>query len=428
MVEFLLQKGPEVHAQDKHESIPNQLEEYVGCEGTGECSAGGTVGPAALHSPCSGTNADFPLGTPALTGTGVLPVAGAEQEEDFDSPSESKVLSLLQVSGLEREELQLKKDASTQSDCRGDRERWVRQLQQELANALKKSSLAEASLEAKKRYSRDLQEQKLQLQEELDRSKVKLQELKERHVRTECYAKSLKNAMKDKERELTASRILQSLLAASSGTAAISELEKRMQRLQVGKARLEAIARQQAKTIEALQKDLQASASTHNGLEDLITGFQATQTAQEHQYQQCGSESKEAKKLAKMKCRLEALLDEMQGRNIALEEERTRLKILLEGSWTTLMAYAGKKRESQLSFEGEVKNSCSEVANQVANPVSMAPHFRDLHRTGDAVKKTHGRQNQDLREKLSTLRVTQQEPRQNQALTSEIVGRLTCHR
>lgn len=29
------------------------------------------------------------------------------------------------------------------------------------------------------------------------------------------------------------------------------------------------------------------------------------------------------------------------------------------------MAYAGKKRESQLSFEGEVKNSCSEVANQV---------------------------------------------------------------
>ncbi|XP_063181393.1 uncharacterized protein LOC134511403 [Chroicocephalus ridibundus] len=354
--------------------------------------------------------------------------------------------------------------------------RWVRQLQQELANALKKSSLAEASLEAKKRYSRDLQEQKLQLQEELDRSKVKsckvtlgaggpsnhvevankwlrrvfgvlergvlwqhlenavgnqcrrrrgasvkdeeLQELKERHVRTECYAKSLKNAIKDKERELTASRILQGLLAASSGTAAISELEKRMQRLQVGKARLEAIARQQAKTIEALQKDLQASASTHNGLEDLITGLQATQTAQEHQYQQWGSESKEAKKLAKMKCRLEALLDEMQGRNIALEEERTRLKILLEGSWTTLMAYAGKKRESQLSFEGE----------QVANPVSMAPHFRDLHRTGDAVKKTHGRQNQDLQEKLSTLRVTQQEPRQNQALTSEIVGRLTCHR
>lgn len=63
-------------------SIPNQLEEYVGCEGTGECSAGGTVGPAALHSPCSGTNADFPLGTPALTGTGrILHCGGSDGDK-----------------------------------------------------------------------------------------------------------------------------------------------------------------------------------------------------------------------------------------------------------------------------------------------------------------------------------------------------------
>ncbi|KAM6211297.1 uncharacterized protein WM294_000093 [Sarcoramphus papa] len=97
-----------------------------------------------------------------------------------------------------------------------------------------------------------------------------------------------------------------------------------MQRLQVGKARLEATAQQQAKTIEALQKDLQASASARNGLEDLITGFQTTRTAKEHQHQQRGSESKEVKKLAEMKCRSEALLDEMRGRNVALREERTR--------------------------------------------------------------------------------------------------------
>lgn len=45
-------------------SIPNQLEEYVGCERTGECSPGGTVGPAVLDSPCCGTTADFPLGAP----------------------------------------------------------------------------------------------------------------------------------------------------------------------------------------------------------------------------------------------------------------------------------------------------------------------------------------------------------------------------
>ncbi|KAM7131761.1 uncharacterized protein J5F26_000421 isoform 6-T6 [Ciconia maguari] len=289
-------------------------------------------------------------------GNGVLPAAGAEQEEDDDSPFDS--------------------------------ERWVWQLQQELADALKKNSLAEASLEAKKRYSRDLQEQKLQLQKELDRSKAKLQEVKEQCIRTECRAKSLKNAIKNKERELTTSRNLQGLLVASSGTAAIPELEERMQRLQVGKARLEATAQQQAKTIEALQKDLQASASAHKGLEDLITGFQTTRTAKEHQHQQCGSASKEVKKLAEMKCRSEALLDEMQRRNLALEEERSRLKMLLEGCRTKLMAYAGRKRESQLGFQGEVKNSCSEVTNQVAklgrkqvtNAISMAPHLKDFHR------------------------------------------------
>ncbi|XP_009327840.1 PREDICTED: ankyrin repeat domain-containing protein 26-like, partial [Pygoscelis adeliae] len=139
--------------------------------------------------------------------------------------------------------------------------RWVRQLQQGLADALKKNSLAEASLEAKKRYSRDLQEQKLQLQKELDRSKAKLQELRERRTQTECYAESLKNAIKNKKRELTTSRNLQGLLVASSRTAAIPELEERKQRLQVEKARLEATAQQQAKTIETLEKVLQASAS-----------------------------------------------------------------------------------------------------------------------------------------------------------------------
>ncbi|KAM7074356.1 uncharacterized protein J5F26_017420 isoform 3-T3 [Ciconia maguari] len=521
MVEFLLQKGADVHARDQHlrttlmvavhagdknvirlllqhgadlshedifgstamyyaslcanADIPNQLEEYMRCERMGERSAGGPQGPAVLGSSCSGTTADFPLGTPALTRAGVLPAAGAEQEEDDDSPFDSetdfegprKVSASVQLpaahghrvcvqsvaqergngvlpaAGAEQEEDDdspfdsetdfegpRKVSASVQlpaahghrvcvqsvaqergngvlpaagaeqeedDDSPFDSERWVWQLQQELADALKKNSLAEASLEAKKRYSRDLQEQKLQLQKELDRSKAKLQEVKEQCIRTECRAKSLKNAIKNKERELTTSRNLQGLLVASPGTAAIPELEERMQRLQVGKARLEATAQQQAKTIEALQKDLQASASAHKGLEDLITGFQTTRTAKEHQHQQSGSASKEVKKLAEMKCRSEALLDEMQRRNLALEEERSRLKMLLEGCRTKLMAYAGRKRESQLGFQGEVKNSCSEVTNQVAklgrkqvtNAISMAPHLKDFHRTGDAAEKTH---------------------------------------
>ncbi|XP_054669269.1 ankyrin repeat domain-containing protein 20B-like [Grus americana] len=414
MVEFLLQKGADVHARDKHERTPlmiavlagnmntiksllrhgadlshqdcigkqathyareltlytniaEQLEEYIRCEMTGECSAGGTEGPAVLDSFCAGTAAHCPLGGPAMTRAGVLPAAAEQQEEEVHTPSDSKTDSeapnkasagavlptadrhgactqsvagergndgfrsskqsvgrrgasncgqtrsvrtvrcrgarqcvvLLtsfvgvcpavgaedeedddswfdsEISSLESEKLQLKQDASAQVDCQSDRQRWVRQLQEELANALRKNSLAEASLAAKKRYSRDLQEQRLQLQKELDRSTAKLQELRERHIRTECYVWFLKKAIKNKKRELTTSRNLQGLLAASSATAAIPELEERMQRLQVGKARLEATAQQQAKTIEALQKDLQASATVRQSEPSLFMSYRA---------------------------------------------------------------------------------------------------------------------------------------------------------
>ncbi|XP_075008362.1 uncharacterized protein LOC142083109 [Calonectris borealis] len=367
---------PAATGAEQEEDDDSPFDSETDSEGPMEVLADVRLPAAGRHGVCAQPLAEE-------RSNGVLPTAaGAEQEEDFDSSSENE------VSALGREELLLKKDASTQADCQSDRQRWVMQLVQELADALKKKSLAEASLEAKERCSRDLQEEKLQLQKELDRSKAKLQELKERRIRTECYAESLKNAIKNKERELTTSMNLWGLLVASSGTAAIPELEERMQRLQVGKARLKARAQQQAKTIEALQKDLQASTLARNGLEDSITGFQTTRAAKEHQHRQCGSESKEVKKLAEMKRRSEALLNEMRGKNIALKEERTRLKMLLEGFQTKLMAYAGRKREPQLSFRREMKSSCSEVASevgklrrkQVTNVVLMAPHLTDFHR------------------------------------------------
>ncbi|XP_042648654.1 serine/threonine-protein kinase MRCK gamma-like [Tyto alba] len=190
-------------------------------------------------------------------------------------------------------------------------------LQQDLADALRKNSLAEASLEAKKCYSRDLQEQKLRLQKELDRSKAKLQEVKERYICTECYAESLKNAIKEKE--LTTSRNVQAILAMPSAAVAIPELEEQVQQLQVVMTRLEATAEQQAKTTEALQKDQQASASRE-------------------------SEIEEVKNLAVMKCRTEALLKKTGRRNIAMEQERTRLKNLLESSDKAECYVRGKRQ------------------------------------------------------------------------------------
>ncbi|XP_074913856.1 uncharacterized protein LOC142044837 [Buteo buteo] len=325
------------------------------------------------------------------SGNGVFPAAGAQEQDDdspFDSESDCEApteasaavqlpplykreawvqpvaeksgngvfpAAAAQVSAPEREELPLKKDASCQTDFRGDRQTWVKQPWQELANPLQRSSLTEAQPEAVKLYSMYLQAQRLQLQKKLHRSKAELQAVKERHIQTECYAEYLKNAIKRKERELTTFRNVQDLLTTSSATAAIPELEDPIQRLQGETARMQATVRQQAKTIEALRKELQARASSHHGLEDSVTGFQTARTAKEHQRRQRGSESKEVKKLGKTKCRSEALPDEVSKRSAALEEEQARLKMLLQMSPTTLTASAGRRRKSQLSFRGEMK-------------------------------------------------------------------------
>ncbi|KAM4670975.1 uncharacterized protein AAGF69_003668 [Amazona ochrocephala] len=290
---------------------------------------------AGVQLPNAGGHAATTRSLTEQHSNGILPVAVAGKKEDPDFFSRNE------FSILDGEQLQLKKHASTQTCCPGEKEvivlgtdannqeracqlkRWVRQLQQALANVLRKNSLAKAFLEAKKRYSQDLQKHKLQ--KELDRSKAKLQELKEQCIQTECYAKCLKNTIKNKDRELTAFRVLQGLLASSSGTVAIPELEERIQRLQAGKARLEATVQQQAKATEAPQKDLQASALRW-------------------------SERKEVQKLAQLKHRSEALLDKIQRQNIALEKEYARLKMLLEKSEKA----DGIRGQSLLSFPGEM--------------------------------------------------------------------------
>ncbi|XP_071660273.1 uncharacterized protein [Patagioenas fasciata] len=130
MVEFLLQNGADVNARDIQQRTPLQiagyagntnvvrlllqhgavlshrdqdgftdmgyldhftsgfsktLQEYSRSKRTGECSVGGAAVPEISSS---GTTAASPVGAAAQSGAGVLPEAGGEQEEDFDSLSD----------------------------------------------------------------------------------------------------------------------------------------------------------------------------------------------------------------------------------------------------------------------------------------------------------------------------------------------------
>ncbi|XP_071620247.1 ankyrin repeat domain-containing protein 18A-like isoform X4 [Heliangelus exortis] len=173
------------------------------------------------------------------------------------------------------------------------REGNVRELQQELGEALKKLSVAEASLEVATKRCRNLEEANLGLEKELGEAKSKCRELEEQQLQYENQI----HHYKDRKRKLREkSQKLNDLLSSSSETRArVKELEERVQCLSVENARLEGTVQQQKHMIEALEGTLQASASVswsstclviHDHLEDLMTSLGASRAAAEEQHQQ----------------------------------------------------------------------------------------------------------------------------------------------
>ncbi|XP_027487730.1 ankyrin repeat domain-containing protein 26-like [Corapipo altera] len=108
-----------------------------------------------------------------------------------------------------------------------------------------------------------LEEDNLRLQEELDRADTELQEEEEKHLQSEHRVGDLKTALDDKEREVrTSSQKLQDLPLASSETnPTVKQLEEDAQHFASGNSRLEATVQQPSDSLEALPRDLQASAS-----------------------------------------------------------------------------------------------------------------------------------------------------------------------
>ncbi|XP_075785237.1 ankyrin repeat domain-containing protein 7 isoform X3 [Pelodiscus sinensis] len=334
-----------------------------------------------------------------------------------------------------------------------ERESTVRQLQQELADALKKQSMSEASLEVTTRYRNDLEEDKLHLQKEIDKIKTKLQESEDQYIQSERHVHDLKNALDGKEREVNASsQKLQDLLIASSGTNnAIKQLEEHIQRLEIENARLEATTKQQTSRIEVLQKDLQDSASVHNRLEDLITGLQTAKINLEEQLnqqvqkqtmlsmsakdthnmweeelksrsklgvrlsqldrekaemlEQFESERKKMKKLVELKRSVEVRLDQEMKRNSELQKECNGMKKLLKAAKKKLKEYENGESVSQFSFQGELKNRYSEIDNEVSRLRSKTD---ELSRKLDIESKKSMQlesTNRDLREQLSSVKI-----------------------
>ncbi|XP_044535460.1 ankyrin repeat domain-containing protein 26 isoform X2 [Gracilinanus agilis] len=197
----------------------------------------------------------------------------------------------------------LKEQMCKHENEKAEREITLRQLQQELADSLKKQSMSEASLEVTSRYRNDLEDKKQQLQKEIDQIKSKLQESEERHLQSKRST---------------------------------NELEDHIQKLEIENARLEATVKQQMGKIEQIQENMLDPTSLDNEREKL-------------------------KKLIEVKQSLENRLDQEMKRNGELQKDISGFKKLLKATKKKLKDY----EKGNLDYQGRLKHACSEEDGQI---------------------------------------------------------------
>ncbi|XP_052400015.1 ankyrin repeat domain-containing protein 26 isoform X9 [Carassius gibelio] len=386
----------------------------------------------------------------------------------------AEMLNQLRADGEERVHLveeRSKELAKTNSELRdqnykleqekADRESSLRQLQQELADCLKKLSMCEASLEVNTRYRNDLEEEKLRTHKDMDRLRGKLQESEEVYVQAERRISQLKSSLDDKEREAcsTAQKLEEALAASTSKEQTIKQLEEAVQRLEIENARLEATAKQQTNRIEVLQKGVQEGTvlsgsspgeGVRNRLEDIVTNLQSSKMTLEEQLNrevqkqsmlshnaqdsqalweeelkgrsrlglrlselekekgeltnQMELEKKKAKKLSEQKKSVDTRLEQEMKRNTDLQKEMYRLKTLLKTAKKQLREPGGGQLDSSLgSFRGDMSHRL-EAESTVSRMKTRVDELQSQYEREASRCSRLEEVNRQLKEKLSSVK------------------------
>ncbi|XP_048404450.2 coiled-coil domain-containing protein 144A isoform X3 [Stegostoma tigrinum] len=284
-----------------------------------------------------------------------------------------------------------------------ERETTLRQLQQELADALKKLSMSEASLEVTTHYRNETEEEKTRLQNQLEKLKIELQGMQDRCIQSERKMQLLQNTLDDKERDLiAASQKMQDVLSTSSQTKeAANQLEEHVQRLEIENAKLESVAKQQANKSELMEKELQDTASVRTRLEDLITSLQGVkvnledQLGQEVQKQTMLSQSvkdshqlweEELKTRCKLGLRLSQLDKEKDDLAGQVESERKKVKKLVEFK---------RSVETRLAQEMKRNNELQKELNRIRTLLKTTKKKLKDYENGQIVSQLGGIQEQN---------------------------------
>ncbi|XP_054550799.1 ankyrin repeat domain-containing protein 26 isoform X7 [Talpa occidentalis] len=225
------------------------------------------------------------------------------------------------------------------------REVGVRQLQQELADTLKKQSMSEASLEVTSRHRINLEEEIQDLKKKLSQIRSQLQEAQDGHTEAvRCAEKT----------------------------------QDYVQKLETENVKFKGTIKKQACKIEQLQKTLLST----NTPED---------------------EKEQLKKYMELKQSLEHSLDQEMKKNSELEKEITGFKKLLKMSKRKLNEY----ENGEFSFHGDLKTNQTEMDSQINTLKNKIDDLTAKLETASSNYLHVDAKNQVLQQELSSMKAMQ---------------------
>ncbi|XP_060048334.1 ankyrin repeat domain-containing protein 26 isoform X2 [Erinaceus europaeus] len=245
---------------------------------------------------------------------------------------------------------------------KAEREVVVRQLQQELADTLKKQSMSEASLEVTSRYRINLEDEKKDL-------KKKLQEVQDQHTEAvRCAEKT----------------------------------QDHMQKLEVENAKLNATIKKQAYKLEQLQKNL----SSTNSIDDLAAKLETASSQCLHLEAQNQVLQQELLSMKAMQKKCEKLMKNKKK----LEQEVVNLKSHIEINVVELGQIEQYKREIEERARQEVVEKLKEVNLFLQAQATSQENLEQLRESNHAsIQSQMELRIKDLEHELSKMKTSQED-------------------
>lgn len=256
----------------------------------------------------------------------------------------------------------LKETVYQYENDKAEREVVVRQLQQELADTLKKQSMSEASLEVTSRYRLNLEDEKKDL-------KKKLQELQDQHT------EAVRTAEKTQDH---------------------------MQKLEVENAKLNVIVKKQAYKLEQLQKNL----SSTNSIDHLAAELEAASSKCLHLDTQNQLLRQELLSMKEMQKKCEKLMKNKKK----LEQEVVNLKSHIEINMVELSQIEQYKREIEDRARQDVVEKLKEVNLFLQAQATSQENLEQLRENNNAsIRSQMELRIKDLEYELSKMKTSQED-------------------